>query len=222
MRYYNVGKIVNTHGLRGEVRVVVTTDFVEERFRPGNTLYVFPPKAETPLPVEVAHVRPHKRMLLVKFKGYDTISSVEPWKGGFIKVAEEDRRPLSEGEFYFDQIIGLDVVDEDRRPIGRVKEILQPGANDVWVVERPGKRDLLVPYIDEVVRAVDLDGGRIVVRLLPGLDDDEQADDNDGGSDKSGRAGASGGGAEAADAEDAANVGGASGDGATGGGGRRA
>ncbi|QZA33475.1 ribosome maturation factor RimM [Hydrogenibacillus sp. N12] len=211
VRYFNVGRIVAPHGLKGEVRVLAVTDFPEVRFRPGSTLYVFreegdvrqaeaspkgaagapsepvrrtasatdpalPREAALPEPLQVEGARRHKNVYLVKFRGVDTVEAAEALRGAVLKVAEADREPLPEGTYYFDQIIGLSVVDEAGAVLGAVKEILKPGANDVWVVARPGRRDLLLPYIPDVVRAVDLEGGRIVVRLLPGLDDEAEAE----------------------------------------------
>ncbi len=89
-----------------------------------------------------------------------------------LKKSLKNFRDLSDGEFYYHQIIGLPVYENDVL-IGKIKEILQPGANDVWVVKRKGKRDLLLPYIPPVVKKVDLAEQRVEVELLEGLDDDE-------------------------------------------------
>ena len=93
-------------------------------------------------------------------------------RGCTLKVAEENLSDLDDGEFYYHEIIGLDVYENDVL-IGQVKEILQPGANDVWVVKRKGKRDLLLPYIPPVVLNVDVAGNRIDVDVLEGLDDED-------------------------------------------------
>ena len=85
-------------------------------------------------------------------------------------VTEEDQAELAEGEYYYHQIIGLKVVTTEGRELGKIKEILAPGANDVWVVQRPKQSDLLLPVIDDVVKQVDLDGGYVEVELLEGLE----------------------------------------------------
>lgn len=185
MEYFRVGKVVRPQGLHGEVRVVVTTDFVSERFKPGMTLYAFfpehdhprPPGFMEPQPLKVERARPHKGMMLVKFAGFDRIEEVEPLRSAELKVASIDRSPLAEGEYYFDEIIGAEVYLESGKHLGIVKEILQPGANDVWVIKRPGKKDLLLPYIDECMLHVDVPGRKVVARLLPGLDEDEETDE---------------------------------------------
>lgn len=168
--YYTVGKIVNTHGIRGEVRVIATTDFPAQRFAPGSTLYLFT-SDEKPVPLIVERYRPQKNLHLLQFRGYHEINLVEPWKGAELKIVAAQREPLPEGEYYFDEIIGLPVVTEEGEEVGSIKEILQPGANDVWVVERKGKKDLLLPYIDECIKRVDLKQRRVVVSLMEGLDE---------------------------------------------------
>lgn len=168
MEYYNVGKIVNTHGVRGEVRVLATTDFIDERFAEGNTLYL--QQSGEPLPLTIESTRQHKGFVLVKFVGYDNINDVEQFRDHELMVSADDQQPLDDGQYYYHQIIGLDVETTDGRHLGKIKEILSPGANDVWVVERPEKRDLLLPVIDDVVKNVDLDKNLVTVELMEGLE----------------------------------------------------
>lgn len=169
-KFYNVGKIVNTQGIKGEVRVIATTDFIEERFQPGKKLFVFTEGTLTPLQVVIKSHRPHKQFQLLTFEGYNSINEVEKFKGSTLKIAEEDRQELSEGEYYFDQIIGLEVWSEEGEKIGTVKEIIQPGANDVWVVKREKKPDLLLPYIEPCIKKVDIAAKKVIVHLLEGLE----------------------------------------------------
>lgn len=175
MNYYNIGKIVNTQGLKGEVRVISITDFPEKRFVKGNTVYAKLPKSEKMIALQIDGVRKHKSFILLHFKGYPSINDVEFLKPSTLFVdetslSEDDLKP---GEYYYHQIIGLDVFDDNGQKIGQVKEILSPGANDVWVVQRPAKSDLLLPKIDSVIRKVDLDQKRIDVSIPEGLDNDE-------------------------------------------------
>ena len=111
--------------------------------------------------------RKHKNFDIIKFKDMYHINAIEKFKGFSLKVAEEDLTDLDEGEFYYHEIIGLDVYENDQL-IGQIKEILQPGANDVWVVKRKGKRDLLLPYIPPVVLNIDIPGNRVDVDILEG------------------------------------------------------
>lgn len=168
MRFYNVGKIVNTHGIKGEVRVLPTTDFVDERFATGSRLYV--QTSEAPLALTIAGARHHKNFLLVKFVGYDNINDVEQFVNHELLVSETDQQPLAAGQYYYRQIIGLTVKTLEGERLGKVKEILSPGANDVWVVERPNKPDLLLPVIDDVIKRVDLPKQQILVELMEGLE----------------------------------------------------
>ncbi|ESV54923.1 16S rRNA-processing protein RimM [Streptococcus agalactiae LMG 14747] len=172
MNYFKVGKIVNTQGLQGELRVLSVTDFADERFKKGSQLSIFSEQDEHLLDVEVASHRKQKNFDIVKFKGLYHINDVEKYKGTVLKVAETNLSELAEDEFYYHEIIGLDVY-EDEVFIGKISEILQPGANDVWVVKRQGKKDLLLPYIPPVVLNVDVEGKRVDVSLMEGLDDED-------------------------------------------------
>ena len=168
-RLLNVGKIVNTHGVRGEVRVWPQTDFPEVRFKAGSALLLLAPGAQEPAPVVVQSAREQKNVYVLKLEGIDDRDRAEQVKGWELKVAAADRAPLSEGQYYVRDIVGCSVVTEEGETLGVVKETLSPGANDVWVVARPGGKDLLLPVIDEVVLHVDIAAKRIQVRLMEGL-----------------------------------------------------
>ena len=171
MNYFNVGKIVNTQGLQGEMRVLSVTDFAEERFKKGNTLALFDKKDQFVMDVEIASYRKVKNFDIIKFKGMYHINDIEKFRDFTLKVREEDLTDLEDGEFYYHEIIGLEVYENDVL-LGTIKEILQPGANDVWVVKRKGKRDLLLPYIPPVVLGIDIVQGRVDVEIPEGLDDE--------------------------------------------------
>lgn len=170
--YLNVGKIVNTHGIRGEVRVISQTDFPEERYRSGAQLVLFRDNKE-PVTLTIKTHRKHKNFDLVSFEGYPNINDVEVFRDGILKVSKDDLIDLDEGEFYYHQIIGLTVVDETGKELGKIKEILSPGANDVWVVQRPKQKDALIPYIESVVKEIDIESGVVHVEIPEGLLDDE-------------------------------------------------
>ena len=171
MNYFNVGKIVNTQGLQGEMRVLSVTDFAEERFKKGNTLALFDKKDRFVMDVEIASHRKVKNFDIIKFKGMYHINDIEKFRDFSLKVAEENLSDLEDGEFYYHEIIGLEVYENDVL-LGTIKEILQPGANDVWVVKRKGKRDLLLPYIPPVVLGINIEQGRVDVEIPEGLDDE--------------------------------------------------
>ncbi|NTU16905.1 ribosome maturation factor RimM [Bacillus subtilis] len=171
-RWFNVGKIVNTHGIKGEVRVISKTDFAEERYKPGNTLYLFMDGLNEPVEVTVNTHRLHKQFHLLQFKERQNLNEVEELKNAIIKVPEEELGELNEGEFYFHEIIGCEVFTEEGELIGKVKEILTPGANDVWVIGRKGKKDALIPYIESVVKHIDVKEKKIEIELMEGLIDE--------------------------------------------------
>lgn len=169
--YLNVGKIVNTHGIRGEVRVISQTDFPEERYQPGNSLMLFRDH-QKPLKLVIESHRKHKNFDLLIFEGYPFINDVEPFRDGILKISKDELGELEENAFYYHEIIGLEVKEGDH-VLGKIKEILSPGANDVWVIQRPGKKDALIPYIESVVKKVDIKQGEVIVEIPEGLLDDE-------------------------------------------------
>lgn len=167
---YHVGKIVNTHGIKGEVKVVPITDFPEERFKVGNKLTV---EGATNVEVTITSVRVHKGLTMLTFEGYTDINQVLPFKGHDLSVADADLQELEEGEYYYKDLIGLTVIDQDDQTLGTVSEILAPGANDVWVIPRPGKKDILLPFLKSVVLDIDLTNKVAHVDVPGGLIDDE-------------------------------------------------
>lgn len=171
--YLHVGRLVGTHGIRGEVRVLSDTDFPELRFAPGAHLLLMHRDLPDPLPLTVEKCRPHKKAFLVKFREWGNINDAEPYKGGQLAVPRSDEAPVQEdeGEFYFHHIIGCEVVTTDGDHLGQVKEILQLPANDVWVVRPKGKKgkELLLPFIKDVVKEVDTENRRITIQWMEGL-----------------------------------------------------
>ncbi|MEC1409644.1 ribosome maturation factor RimM [Bacillus safensis] len=172
LEWLNVGKIVNTHGVRGEVRVVSKTDFPEERYKKGSVLYIFKQGQSEPLKVTVASHRQHKQFDLLTFEEINSLNEAEHLKESILKVEKEHLGSLDEGEFYFHQIIGCEVYDEEDKLIGQIKEILTPGANDVWVVGRKGKKDSLIPYIPSVVKKIDISSKTVHIEVMEGLIDE--------------------------------------------------
>jgi 16S rRNA processing protein RimM len=168
-KWYTVGKLVNTQGIHGEVRIISHTDFPEIRFAKGSRLILFHPSLPQPLPLEVTSYRTHKNFYIVKFDHFDSIDDVEKFKEGILKITEDDLLELEKDEFYVHQIIGCRVVTEEGEEIGEIKEVLSPGANDVWVVKRPKQKDLLLPYIDEVITHVDIEERKVTIHLIDGL-----------------------------------------------------
>lgn len=168
--WFNVGRLVNTHGVRGEVRVLSNTDFADERYAIGSELKIATAPNEKGIFVKVNSHRVHKNFDLLTFEGYGNINEVESFKGSNLYVSETKLTDLAEHEFYYHEIIGCSAYNEEGEILGSVKDIIETGANDVWVVERKGKKDLLLPYIESVIKQVDIENKRIDVHLLEGLD----------------------------------------------------
>ena len=158
-----IGKIVAPIGIRGEVKVVVLTDF-PERFDAGNELALKPPKGE-PRRVKITGQRPQKGGLTLKIEGIDTRSDAETLRGAEFVIDESGLAELPAGQFYVFDIIGLKVVTDDGRECGEVTEVVQSGANDVYVTST----GLCIPALRDVVAKVDVDKGEIVIRPVPGL-----------------------------------------------------
>ncbi|MCR2804986.1 ribosome maturation factor RimM [Paenibacillus soyae] len=170
-KWFNVGKIVNTHGIRGDVKVLPQTDFADERFAPGSKLMLMNEQTGESREIKIVSSREQKNVYFLKLEGFNNINDVEKFKGWMLKISESQQGQLDEGEYYYHQIIGCSVVTEEGEELGVISEILSPGANDVWVVERPkakGKQ-LLLPVIDDVVLHVNVADKRITVRLMEGL-----------------------------------------------------
>nr|WP_170008692.1 ribosome maturation factor RimM [Bacillus fonticola] len=172
MEWFNVGKIVNTHGIRGEVRVVSRTDFADERYEVGNVLTVFPAGSKEGRELTVRTHRQHKQFDLLTFEEISSVEEAEKVKGSVVKVHKDQLHSLEEGSFYFHEIIGCTVKTVEGETIGKVKEILTPGANDVWVVQRQGKKDAYIPYIDEVVERISIQDQEILISPMEGLLDE--------------------------------------------------
>lgn len=170
-KWFTVGKVVNTHGIRGELKVLSQTDFADVRFAAGSRLLMQNEENGSSLEVRIASSRAHKNVYIVKLEGFNDINLVEKYKGWVLKVSEADREELDEGEYYYHEIIGCRVLTVEGEELGVISEILSPGANDVWVVDRPkGKgKPILLPVIDEVLISVDKQEKLVTVRLLEGL-----------------------------------------------------
>lgn len=163
---FQVGAVTSTHGLRGEVKVFPTTDD-PGRYKKLKEVLVDTGKGQEKRKIE--RVRFFKQMVIVKFEGLDDINEVEKYKGARLYVKREQALKLREDEYYFADLVGLCVQTEDGEALGTLKDILQTGANDVYVIGRGKKKDLLVPAIKDCIKKVDVESGTMTVHLLPGL-----------------------------------------------------
>ena len=168
-KWYNVGKIVNTHGIRGEVKVLSQTHFPEERFKPGSILSIIHPEGADSLQLDVQTAREHKGSFIVKFKQFNDINEAVKYKGWLVKVDENQLFELPDNEYYYFEIVGCTVVTEEGEELGQITEILSPGANDVWVVHPTTGKPIYIPYIEDVVKQVDVPNKRVIIHLMEGL-----------------------------------------------------
>ena len=167
-RYLECGKIVATHGLRGEVKVLPWCDG-PEALLPFGTLYL--DGGATALAVEKA--RAAKNMVLVKFRGYDSPEAVQPLRGKVLYLDREEDS-LEEGQYYIQDLIGLTVVDAGSGQVyGTLQDVTETGANDVYHIAFPDGKVRLIPAIPQVVTGIDIDAGRMEIRPLEGLFDDD-------------------------------------------------
>ena len=161
-----IGVITTTHGLRGEVKVYPTTDDVS-RFDACDEVILVTPKEKIPLHIE--RVKYFKNLVIVKFKEFDDISQVETFRKCDIMVTRENAVPLEEGEFFICDVIGAEVVEEDGTPVGTVSDVMETGANDVFVIQTADGKEVLFPSIPECIRSVDVETQKIVAHIMPGL-----------------------------------------------------
>lgn len=161
-----VGVITQTHGIRGEVKVFPTTDDAA-RFKKLKKVTLDNGKERREL--EIASVKFFKNLVILKFKGIDNINDVEKYKKAPLYVTREDAVPLGENEYFIADLIGLKVVSDEGENLGVLDDVLQTGANDVYVVKCDNGEEILVPAIKDCVKNVDIEGNEITLHLLPGL-----------------------------------------------------
>lgn len=159
--FFVVGRILAPWGVRGEVKIEVLTDY-PERFAPKARVFM------KGVPLEVERARRVAKHAILKLAGVDTRNDAEALRNQLLEVPESDLMPLQPEEYFEHQIIGLQLYTIEGVCLGRVEEILRTGSNDVYVV-REGTKEYLIPAIAEVVRTIDVPGGRITIEPLPGL-----------------------------------------------------
>lgn len=165
MEYTIVGKIINTHGIRGEVKVFPLTNNMD-RFDFLNHAYI----GEEKLRVDLEKTRYVKGFPLLKFRDYDSINDIEKFKNQYLYVDEEEKIQLPQDSFFIHELINSKVYDEKRKLIGSLTEVLQGPGNDVYIIwNEEKKKDYLIPGIKEFVISVDIDKKEIIVRPIEGM-----------------------------------------------------
>ena len=167
--FFKVGIITSTHGLRGEVKVYPTTDDVK-RFKRLKKVTLDTGRAQTSgTELEIESVKFFKQFAILKFKGIDSIEDVEKYRKAFLMVPRSDAERLRRDEYFIADLIGLAVQDEDGTEIGTLKDVMETGANDVYVIALADGRELLLPAIRQCVLEVDVEAGFVRIHILDGL-----------------------------------------------------
>ncbi|WP_306479791.1 ribosome maturation factor RimM [Mediterraneibacter sp.] len=164
-QFLQVGAITSTHGIRGEVKVFPTTDD-PARFKKLKKVILDMGKRQ--IEMEIQSVRFFKQFVIVKFKGIDNINDVEQYKGGALFVNREDAVRLEENEYYIADLIGMDVFTQEGH-FGVVKDVMETGANEVYIIDSDAHGEVLVPAIRQCIEEVDVENGKMQIRLLEGL-----------------------------------------------------
>lgn len=166
-QFLRVGAITKTHGLKGALKVYPTTD-EPEVLSPGAAAFI--DAKEGPVPVTVESVSKFKNLLIIKFKEFGDINDVELFKDRDLLMSMDVLPELKEDEYFISDLVDMGVFDEEDQKLGTIREVLQTGANDVYVVAAKDK-DILIPAIHDCILTVNVPEKKMVVRLLPGLTD---------------------------------------------------
>lgn len=161
-----VGVISSTHGVRGEVKVFPTTDDVT-RFRQLKKVYL--DTGREMLPLEIQNVKFFKQFAILKFKGIDNINDIEKYRGKSLMIDREDAVDLDEDEYFIADMIGMKVCTEDGSEFGTLKDVMETGANDVYIIDSLEHGEVLIPAIRECILDVDMDEERMMIHLMEGL-----------------------------------------------------
>ena len=165
-KYLEIGQIVNTFGIKGMVKVKPFTERIE-RFDELKKVYI--ENKNSRKEYEIEEVKYHKNMVLIKFKGIETVEEANLLRESYILVDRENEKPLEEGTYYIVDMIGLDVYTDENEFLGKLEDIFNTGSNDIYVVKNEQGKQILLPAIDDVLKEIDMDNKKVIVHLIPGL-----------------------------------------------------
>ncbi len=168
MNRLEVGKIINTHGLKGEVKIVTWTDSPDVF---EDLEYVFAKRKKEDIKLTVKNIKYQKNNIIVKFAEIDSIDEAQTFKNSILTADRDMLGELPEGVYYIADLIGCEVFDENNNKLGEISDVFNTGAKDIYAVSRPQNKDLLIPVIDETIINVDIKNKRIDVKLIEGLDE---------------------------------------------------
>ena len=165
-KFLQVGVLSSTHGIRGEVKVFPTTDD-KERFLDLKEVLLDTGKEQIPL--EIQNVRFFKQVVILKFKGIDHINDIERYKGRPLFVEREHAVPLEADEYYIADLIGMEVFTEDGAFFGQLQDVIETGANDVYIIDSDEHGEVLIPAIQDCILHVDPEARQMTIHLMKGL-----------------------------------------------------
>ncbi|MBQ9065432.1 MAG: ribosome maturation factor RimM [Blautia sp.] len=165
--FLKVGTITTTHGVHGEVKVYPTTDS-PERFLELERVFAVTGQGREQLTIQ--NVKFFKNMVILKFKEFDNINDIIKYKGADLVIPREEGAGLMEDEYYIADLIGMDVFLEDGTAYGTLIDVMETGANDVYIVKRSDGKEILLPAIHDCIKEVNPENGRMTVHLMKGLD----------------------------------------------------
>lgn len=161
-----VGQIVNTFGIKGFVKIYPYVDDIS-RFDNLKKVHIKSKKEEKELQIE--EVKYQKNMVLVKFKGIETVENAEKLRNSFVEIDRADAIPLEEGQYFIADLLGLDVFLDTGEKLGVLEDIYNTGSSDIYVVKNELGKQFLLPYIDEVIKQINLEERKIIVHIIEGL-----------------------------------------------------
>lgn len=164
--YLEIGQVVNTHGLKGMLKV---NPFVDDQKQFEEFRQVFLQTKKEMLLKQVQSVGYQKKQVLLKLEGIDTIEEAEKYKGCYLKISRQQLGSLPKDTYYISDLLEMQVVTEEGKTIGIVEDIFQTGSNDVYVIQTPEGKQLLIPARQENILKIDLNQKQITVKLLEGL-----------------------------------------------------
>lgn len=163
-----VGQIINTHGIRGGLKVRTFTDD-PERFYDLKKLYLEAPGKKTTELHEIEKIQIHKGHVILYLKGLDNINDVEQYKNAYLFIDGSMRKPLEEDTYYIRDLIGLKVYSDKEGYLGVIRDVIQGGSNEVYVIRNGAYGEVMIPAAKEFVKSVDLDSGEMHVSLIEGM-----------------------------------------------------
>lgn len=165
-QYFEIGQIVNHFGIKGMVKVNPFTDDISQ-FEEMETILV--DKKGSLLEIQIEEVKYSKNQVLLKLKGIDTVEDAEKYRNCYLKLPREKARKLPKNTYFIADLIGLEVYTEEGNLLGKVEDIYNTGASDIYVIKDTLGKQILLPAIKEVIKQIDLEQEKIVVHLLDGL-----------------------------------------------------